>query len=104
MRDELRGTDHMNGNVQPMHQRRANGVSRAVRVLLPFACACAALLPGASSAAAVASLPPTVPVGADPYGLAITPDGAFAYVANFGGDTVSVIDTTTNTVATTVPT
>jgi YVTN family beta-propeller protein len=35
----------------------------------------------------------TVPVGANPYGLAITPDGAHAYVANAGSNNVSVIDT-----------
>ena len=34
----------------------------------------------------------TIPVGDGPFGVAITPDGTRAYVANFGG-TVSVIDT-----------
>src|SRR5918993_1225982 len=36
----------------------------------------------------------TVSVGAGPRGVAITPGGAFAYVANLSG-TVSVIDTAT---------
>ena len=31
-------------------------------------------------------------------GVAVTPDGAFVYVTNSGSDTVSVIDTATNTV------
>ena len=44
----------------------------------------------------------TVPVGNGPFGLAITPDGMRAYVANADG-TVSVIDTVTNTVIATVP-
>ncbi|HLM24430.1 MAG TPA: YncE family protein, partial [Pyrinomonadaceae bacterium] len=44
----------------------------------------------------------TVPVGIGPFGVAITPDGMRAYVANLGG-TVSVIDTVTNTVIATVP-
>jgi YVTN family beta-propeller protein len=44
----------------------------------------------------------TVPVGNLPSGVAITPDGAFAYVAN-QGRTVSVIETATNTVVATVP-
>lgn len=44
----------------------------------------------------------TIPVGSHPFGVAITPDGTRAYVANFGG-TVSVIDTVTNTVIATVP-
>ena len=46
----------------------------------------------------------TVPVGSFPSGVAITPNGAFAYVStgiNFGS--VSVIDTATNTVVATVP-
>lgn len=36
-----------------------------------------------------------------PQGVAITPDGGFAYVT--GGNVISVIDTKTNTVATTIP-
>src|SRR5215469_881901 len=44
----------------------------------------------------------TVPVGATPFGVAITPNGAFAYVANFNFDDVSVINTATNTVVATV--
>ena len=46
----------------------------------------------------------TVPVGTEPAGLAITPDGAFAYVANSGTDSsVSVIKTFSNEVVATVP-
>src|SRR5258708_5527843 len=45
----------------------------------------------------------TIPVGQYPAGVAITPNGAFAYVANFNSNNVSVIDTATNTVTTTVP-
>ena len=41
----------------------------------------------------------TIPVGNCPQGVAITPDGTQAYVANADDDTVSVIDTATNTVA-----
>lgn len=46
-----------------------------------------------------------VPVGTGPIGVAITPNGNFAYVANNGAGTVSVIDTTTNppSVVATVP-
>jgi YVTN family beta-propeller protein len=44
----------------------------------------------------------TVPVGSiSPWGVAITPDGAFAYVTNKGG--VSLISTATNTLVATVP-
>ena len=39
-------------------------------------------------------------VGADPVNIAITPNGATAYVANAGSSSVSVINTATNTVVT----
>src|SRR3990170_3787634 len=45
----------------------------------------------------------TVPVGANPAGVAVHPAGTFVYVANFNDNTVSVIDTATNTVTATVP-
>lgn len=44
----------------------------------------------------------TVPVGSLPNNVAITPDGAFAYVTNFGSENVSVIRTGDNTVIATV--
>ncbi|MEV0946119.1 YncE family protein, partial [Rhodococcus sp. NPDC049939] len=44
----------------------------------------------------------TVDVGAYPTGVAITPDGTRAYVTNLFDNTVSVIDTTTNTVTDTI--
>lgn len=44
----------------------------------------------------------TIGVGTTPYGVAISPDGATAYVANSGSGTVSVIDTVTNTVIATI--
>jgi YVTN family beta-propeller protein len=45
----------------------------------------------------------TVPVGSLPLSVAITPDGAVAYVVNLRGNNVSAIDTATNTVVATVP-
>jgi YVTN family beta-propeller protein len=45
----------------------------------------------------------TVPVGRIPFGVAVTPDGKHAYVANGGSNNVSVLDTATNTVVATVP-
>src|SRR5438132_284843 len=45
----------------------------------------------------------TVPVGADPYGVAVGPDGRRVYVANVEDATVSVLDTATNTIVDTVP-
>lgn len=45
----------------------------------------------------------TIPTGANPYGLAVTPNGAFVYVVNNSDATVSVISTATNTVTATIP-
>ncbi len=44
----------------------------------------------------------TVAVGLEPVDVAVTPDGAFAYVANTGSGNVSVIRTSDNTVVATV--
>ncbi|MES4901617.1 MULTISPECIES: hypothetical protein [unclassified Streptomyces] len=38
-------------------------------------------------------------VGHGPVGIAMAPDGAHAYVSNFGSGTVSVLDTATDTVS-----
>ena len=40
----------------------------------------------------------TINVGSSPTSVAITPDGEYAYVANFKSNSVSVISTATNTV------
>jgi YVTN family beta-propeller protein len=45
----------------------------------------------------------TIQVGSDPWAVAITPNGAFAYVTNAGDDTVSVINTSSGAVVATVP-
>jgi YVTN family beta-propeller protein len=45
----------------------------------------------------------TIPVGKDPGGVAVSPDGSRVYVANQGSDNISVIDTKTNTVVSTIP-
>src|SRR5262249_58331827 len=39
-----------------------------------------------------------IPVGNQPFGVAVSPDGSKVYVANENSNTVSVIDTATNTV------
>ncbi|MFI1479566.1 YncE family protein, partial [Streptomyces griseofuscus] len=46
---------------------------------------------------------PTVTVGDFPIDVVISPDGTTAYVTNEGDDTVSVIDTATQTVTATIP-
>jgi YVTN family beta-propeller protein len=45
----------------------------------------------------------TIAVGLGPAGVAVSPDGTRAYVANFTDHTVSAIDTATNTVTATIP-
>ena len=45
----------------------------------------------------------TVPVGSNPFGVAVSPDGARVYVTNFGSSNVSVIAIASNTVVATVP-
>ncbi|MDP4510311.1 YncE family protein [Nonomuraea turcica] len=45
----------------------------------------------------------TIPVGAQPAAVAITPNGTRAYVANFNSSNVSMINTATNTVIDTIP-
>jgi len=44
----------------------------------------------------------SIPVGSDPWGIDITPDGRYVLVANEDSHDVSVIDTTTNAVTTTI--
>lgn len=43
-----------------------------------------------------------VPVGTSPIGIALSPNGSDAYVANNGADTISVINTTNDTVVDTI--
>jgi YVTN family beta-propeller protein len=45
----------------------------------------------------------TIPVGAEPRGPAVSPDGSTVYITNTVDGTVSVIDTATNTVIATIP-
>src|SRR5437763_1117246 len=52
---------------------------------------------------ATRSVVATVPVGNFPIGVAFTPNGATAYVANDGSNDVWVINTATNTVTATIP-
>ena len=47
--------------------------------------------------------PITIGVGAVPTGIAVTPDGKSAYVSSRGADTVSVIDTATDTLSLSIP-
>lgn len=58
--------------------------------------------PGSAESPSVVAA--TINVGDSPVGVAISPDGGTAYVANSGSDSVSIIDTASNSVAATVAT
>ncbi|HWR46603.1 MAG TPA: YncE family protein [Pseudonocardiaceae bacterium] len=49
------------------------------------------------------SVTATIPVGIHPVGVAVTPDGAHAYVTNSESNNVSVIDLPSNAVTATIP-
>lgn len=53
-------------------------------------------------ATATNSVVATVPVGTNPEGVAVTPDGGFVYVGNQGSGSISVIATATNAVVATI--
>jgi autotransporter-associated beta strand protein/YVTN family beta-propeller protein len=76
-------------------ERRGRGEARGNRVRLHAECLDDRTLPSASVIA-------TIPVGAAPQGLDVNPGTHRAYVANTTSGTVSVINTQTNTVVTTI--
>ena len=85
-------------------KRSATKILRAGFILIVVFLFCAfALLPQPVRAQTVTA---TVPVGSGPEDVAVTPNGAYAYVTNYGtfggGTTVSVINTATNTVTATI--
>ena len=53
--------------------------------------------------AATRAVTATVPVGSDPYGVAVDPAAHTVYVTNDGDGTVSVIDAATRAVTATIP-
>ncbi len=62
---------------------------------------CAVALVGSTPSAAD-EVTKTIPVGTYPIGVAFTPDGAAAYVANWSDDTLSKVDTATGSVTETI--
>lgn len=75
-------------------------------MMLPILAACIFNLALGAATAAVGvdslSVVATITVGTDPQFLAVTPDGSTVYVGNYYSSTISVIDTATNTVSTTI--
>lgn len=79
--------------------RPARALAGSIAVgLIWIAAASAGAAPAAADTATVA----TVPVGDFPQGLAVAPDGTTLYVANGGGDSVTIVDTGTNAVTATI--
>jgi YVTN family beta-propeller protein len=62
----------------------------------------AALSQTSLSVGVVSSLPTSIPVGTEPFGVAVDATTNRIYVTNYGSSTVSVIDAGTNTVITTI--
>jgi len=56
----------------------------------------------AAQAETTAQVIATIPVGATPFGIAVTPDGSRVYVSNSTGGSVSVIDTSSESVISTI--
>jgi len=56
----------------------------------------------AASGTPINTVTATIPVGSGPNGVAVNPIAPYAYVANYGSNTVSVINTSTNTVTATI--
>ena len=74
------------GEIKTMKRRTTKNLSVGCIFLVIFFSAFA-LLPRPVQAQAVT----TITVGSGPFGVAVTPNGAYAYVTNGGGNTVSVI-------------
>jgi len=86
------------GRAKRPARRRSSHLGRFLALLtgLVMVFGLAFAVPG--SPAVAATLVDTITVSGWPYGIAVTPDGAYVYVTDRDGDTVSVIDTSTNTV------
>jgi YVTN family beta-propeller protein len=84
--------------LSPTGQNAQGVLANAIAGMLARQAAAPGGLPAPFPAAASPTLlpPPVLPVGDGPIGVAIAPNGAFAYVANNSGNSVTVIDNTTN--------
>jgi YVTN family beta-propeller protein len=83
-------------------------IANMVHKLLSYALGCLCLWSTCARADKPNTVVATIPVGDTPAGIAVTPNSLFAYVANNnndaipGGDTVSVLNLTYNTLETTI--
>ena len=82
---------------------KAVAIARRLAISLTLAAiACCTIGLTAASAAPTVDSTTHITVGSSPWGMAVTPDGSRAYVANNGGNSVSVINLNTNTVVNTI--
>ena len=81
------------------------GVPARWRVAAVVAAAALSLVAGAVPALAAGgyTVTATIPVGPNPYGVAVDPAAGTVYVANNGAATVSVINAATRAVTATIP-
>jgi YVTN family beta-propeller protein len=97
------GTDHFTVSVDDgAAYRTADGAGAILGVFHSLAQAVGLSGPDTTSITVPVSITATTGVGSRPQGIAVSPDGKYLYVANYGDNTVSVIDTATNSVITTV--
>ncbi|MDI9916857.1 YncE family protein, partial [Rhodococcus sp. IEGM 1379] len=84
---------------------RSTSQTRRSRLLAGIGAAAIALTTLAAGAgpASADTVTATIPVGTTPFSVAITPDGARAYITNYDSASVSVIETATNTATGTIP-
>ena len=97
------GTDHFTVSVDDgAAYRTTDGAGAILGVFHSLAQAVGLSGPDTTSITVPVSITATTGVGSRPQGIAVSPDGKYLYVANYGDNTVSVIDTATNSVITTV--
>ena len=83
-----------------MKQETTKKLRVAILAAILFLSCAFTLLPQSVRAATVTA---TIPVGSYPWGIAVSPNGQYVYVANQGDSSVSVINTASNTVTATIP-
>jgi YVTN family beta-propeller protein len=97
------GTKELGARTRRFRRGRPASILFRRRAAIISTILAALMLVGNLPATAAGTVTSTIPVGPVPQGVAVTPDGSTAYVANVGSDTVSVITVASGTVASTIP-
>ena len=84
-----------------------HGTTKTLRVsgiflVILLCCACALLPPPVQAQKVTATVTVESASGSNPWDVAVSPNGEYAYVANYGSDSVSVISTASNTLTATI--